>query len=694
MRRDLSENGLRLSAHIALQARTAERDRDVPSLGGNAVSESAPLARLEIPLDRGRVRRFVATRSQRPDEIGEFDAVSVLEGLPEAAKLRVALYLLETCRMAFRLESDAVYAANMRLLVSELFAGRKPLLPCATLGDRLILFRTKMPSDLGAVSRAISIGAASVRRAPFTPSIAEADKAGAEANAYLMLPHALAEPEATIILVGDGGIAIRQIGRRRALPTVFEYLGRDRADRRAEAGFILECLATREVDKFVSMELAREISALADERSAVRAAPRTAALDIRICAAAPSGVFFGGRLTDRYGLVRALKVCGPGFETQVAVEELFRLGRSADGHIDFLAFAACSAQPPRPGRFVITPRFSSSAMGSPAPAIAATTERAARDQILRALPRQAPTALIERIAAPALFRLDGHLPAALPDACDIVEIGTAPAQVGSSLIVPFGRERDVLMTLAGTIAADAALRDSELIFVLDQVSARRGAELALSYLWAAYGVPSRLVVLPHAVARQDSFTAGIAATTSESILMLGEGIVPNRLGWSEALLDELGADDRVAVCGGRILNADGSIWSTGLSLDDRPDASLCVKSEGAGMPEKEAVGAPSAVGASLGFCALRRAAWTAVAGERRPYLTEVWSDLDLCARFRRAGWTIGHAPMATALRIDRTRRPTGLGSENESRIDAYSFARWMAQEAPVRQETTSLSAAA
>jgi hypothetical protein len=694
MRRDLSENGLRLSAHVALQAWTAERDRDAPSPIRDAASQSAPLARLEIPLDRGRIRRFVATRGLRPDEMGEFDVVSVLEGLTESGKLRVALYLLETCRMAFRLESEAVYAANMRLLVSELFASRKPLLPCATLGDRLILFRTKMPSDLGAVSRAIAIGAASVQRVPFTPSIAEADKAGAETNAYLMLPHALAEPEATIILVGDGGIAIRQIGRRRALPTIFEYLGHDRADRRAEAGFILECLSARDADKFVSAELAREISTLADERSARRAAPRTAALDIRVCAAAPSGVFFGGRLTDRHGLVRSLEVCGPGFEAQVAVEELFRLGRTADGHIDFVAFAPCPTQPPRPGRFVITPRFSSSAMASPAPAIAAATERAARDQILRALPRQAPTALIERIAAPALFRLDGHSPPGLPDAWDIVEIGIAPAQVGASLIVPFGRERDVLMTLAGTIAADAALRDSEVIFVLDQVSARRGAELALSYLWTAYGLASRLVVLPHEVGRLDLFTAGIAAATGDSILMLGEGLVPNRLGWSEALLDELGADDRVAVCGGRILNPDGSIWSAGLSLDDRPDASLCVKSEGAGMPEKEALAAPSAVGASLGFCALRRAAWTAVARERRPYLTEVWSDLDLCAQLRRAGWTIGHAPMATALRIDRTRRPTGLGSENESRIDAYSFARWMAQEAPVRQETSSLSAAA
>src|SRR5262249_35969688 len=143
MRRDLSENGLRLSAHVALQAWTAERDSDVPSPGGTAMAaEPAPLARLEIPLDRGRTRRFVAMRTRRPEMVGEFDAVSVLEGLSETGRLRVALYLLEACRAAFRLESDATYAANMRLLVSELFVDRKPLVRCATLGDRLVLFRT------------------------------------------------------------------------------------------------------------------------------------------------------------------------------------------------------------------------------------------------------------------------------------------------------------------------------------------------------------------------------------------------------------------------------------------------------------------------------------------------------------------------------------------------------------------------
>jgi hypothetical protein len=702
MRRDLSETGLRLAAQVALYVSTCDRDRHVPPSEGDVGrnKEPSPLARIEVPLERGRTRRLVARRTSRPDEASEFDAAALLEGIPESGRFRVALYLLEACRTAFRLENDATYAANMRLLISELFASRKPLVPCATLGERLVLLTTKIPTDLGPASRAISIGPSAVRRIPFAPSTEECDEASAEANAYVMAPASLAEPDSTIILVGESGLAVRQVARRRPLSTIFQYLGRNRVDRRAEARFILEWLSARHAGEFISAKLAHEIGALAAERSASRAAPRTGALDIRVCAATPSGVFFGGRLADRHDMVRALEIQGPGFETRVGSDELFRLSRSSDGNIDFLAFAATADRSPRPGQFVVTPCFASGAKGTPAPAIAATTGRTAREQILHALPSQSPAALIERIAAPALIDLARNPPAPLSESRDIAVIGTRPADISASLVVPFGRERDVLVALAGALSVDTALRRCELVFVLDRVGARREAELALSFLWAAYGLASRLIVLPDAVGRLDFLAAGISAAATDSILVLGDGMVPDRIGWSEALLDGLHADDRIAVCGGRILNPDGSMWSAGLSLADRPDASLCVTSDGAGLPAADVPFAQPSLGVSLRFCALRRAAWSAAADERRSYLTEAWTDLDFCARLRRAGWAIGHAPLATALRVDRTRRPTGLGSENESRIDGYCFARWMTHETPLRnfveatEAPSSLSAAA
>jgi cellulose synthase/poly-beta-1,6-N-acetylglucosamine synthase-like glycosyltransferase len=85
--------------------------------------------------------------------------------------------------------------------------------------------------------------------------------------------------------------------------------------------------------------------------------------------------------------------------------------------------------------------------------------------------------------------------------------------------------------------------------------------------------------------------------------------------------------------------------------------------------------APRKVAVSLAMCALRRDALNEVGGLSSAYLTEAWNDADFCARLRRANWDVAYAHQATAMCVAEPLGPTGLGTDNAARIDAWRFVR-------------------
>jgi cellulose synthase/poly-beta-1,6-N-acetylglucosamine synthase-like glycosyltransferase len=201
------------------------------------------------------------------------------------------------------------------------------------------------------------------------------------------------------------------------------------------------------------------------------------------------------------------------------------------------------------------------------------------------------------------------------------------------------------------------------------------------------------VLIPPSDHRAEILEGGISEARGDTILLLDEGVLPERPGWAQALIEGLKADPRIGLCGGRLLNADGSIRSTGLALVDSEDGGIALEAEFSGFPREfpAAAAAQRKVAVSLAMCALRRDARNEVGGLSSGYLTEAWNDADFCARLRRANWDVAYAHQATAMSIAEPRRPTGLGTDNAARIDAWSFVQYWSRK--VSADVTSSSIA-
>lgn len=714
----------RLTPQVVLLAWDQEpADTTRPSrveIGGKVVA--APVARLETLTDNGKVRHMLvigwplhepisglrlldgdatrrpfgeATTNGAP--AAEFEVATLFERLPDSSRVRVVMFLIETCRTIFRLDGDAAFAATMRELVEHVFASQGVIRSCASIKDDLVLLETRVPYDLGSLTSAIVIAQASLRRVPFPPHVDVKDSVRSGASAYLVSHAVAAGTEATVVLIGKAGIAARCWSVPRvAAPSIIEFLARSSGDRTGTADYVFECLSNLAPTDETAAALAHEVRAVA---SGARApSPKNVAVDMRCCVATPAGLFLAGRLFDRSGIVRAIEFRGTRFESQIAIEDLECIREDAGmrGAMDFVALAKSTEGPPATGLYHMSLRLASGSVVGRSVIAAAASGIEARAEILRSLPRNVAHKLIERVIGPAVLGVSARRSRRPARRREIIDFGTAPTTPRASLIMPLGRDRAALVAKAGGFFLDPTLRDVELIFVLDRAAARAGAERALASLWSAFGLPSKLVLIPSSDHRMEAMANGISVSQSDTILLLDDGVIPERPGWAESLVDGLQAHAKVGLCGGRLLSGDGSIRSAGFALIDNEE-SIGLEAEFSGFPREfpaAAIG-QRRIGVSLAICALRRAALDEVDGFTPDYLTEAWNDADFCARLRQASWDVGYAHDATAICFAESHHPTGLGSDNAARVDAWCFVqRWATNVATEPQHDANVSVVA
>ena len=322
---------------------------------------------------------------------------------------------------------------------------------------------------------------------------------------------------------------------------------------------------------------------------------------------------------------------------------------------------------------------------------------AARAAILAALPETAATAsVIDRIVGPALVGIVADAPDA---AAEVTSFGAPCAGPAASLIVPFGRERALLLARAG------ALRDAassiELIHVLDRPAARAGAERGLAGLWKTFGLPGRLVCLPPGGDPAASIAKAASLARGDRLVFLSDWSIPAGAGGVQPLLDAFDDAPEIGLCGARVLGADGSIRGAGLELmtDDAGLLSLDAPSRGlpGDFPAANAARDVFAVGDAA--LAIRRDLFEAIGGFAAGYATADWRAADLAARVRAAGARVRYVPSATATDFaDRSapRRAVAL------RADGWRFARawssrladWTGTAAPVPPDGAAAESAA
>lgn len=641
------------------------------TIGGTLIPP--PASHSAVPLGGGRVRNLMAVRLKTDaasaplaicDAAGhtiaetdargygrgrsqDLDPAGLLAGLEGAARVRAVRFIADVCGSIFQLGGNPDFVANCRQLVGEISRRPGTLVPRCTVLHRFVLCTGVIKPGIGERLTAILVAPSGVRRVTHAPVVLRElpMRQGLATFAVLLDRAALG---GMALLLADNGLACRQIADTLPAVSALDWLLGAAKDAAPLRGYLLDCLARMNDDAHAA-SLLRELQVLSPERGRVAnrgACPVSAGADLMLATAA--GLFVSGWLRDPHGVVETLEIQQADRTHTVALDQLLRFPHgeadlrhavaASDVYSGFAAFIPAANRKDAACRLGVKLRSGERLTVADGPSF--LTPEAASAALLAAIPQDAaaPDAIAARLE-PALTALRAQRPRHAPE---ILELGSLPAEPAASLIVPLTSESDLVRCRFGLFATDPALRQVEIIHVLDRAQKRAGAERLLRAMHTAYGVPTRLVIVDGAPDSGAALNEAAKTARAPMLAILGADVVPERPGWLDSLTGFLDAHPRCGAAGPRLMREDGSLSAAGFDLAVDADGRWGTQPLLRGFPSAfPAAAAASPVPAlSAGCLVARRSVFELVGGFAQDYFGALSVGADFSARVASRGFEI------------------------------------------------------
>ena len=177
---------------------------------------------------------------------------------------------------------------------------------------------------------------------------------------------------------------------------------------------------------------------------------------------------------------------------------------------------------------------------------------ASREVVLRSLPKdQAPNLkLLRDHLIPALEPLQAQCRLQTTVTTRFA-FGEATKPPETSLLVPLFRRLDLVEHQMAHLAADPALADCELLYILDSPTLAAELEQTLFHLSRLFGVAARGLVLERNVGFAAAINSAAAEARGRRLVLLHSDVFPDRPGWIGAMADLLDSKPRIGTVGPR-----------------------------------------------------------------------------------------------------------------------------------------------
>jgi GT2 family glycosyltransferase len=597
-----------------------------------------------------------------------FDPKRIFAGLGAQAQVRLARFLIELPQTTFPRLAGPHYAALCRLVLRGCGACVVRLNQVVGFGSRYALFAGQVPAALAAPATAAIVGRARVAAVPFVPLLGE--PRGKTRSVHVMLDASdAAQQDDLAVLFGRAAIAVAKVEPAHGSRGLLEWLEQESKMAPALRDYVTSCLAQRAPSDKTAAAALTEVGLfkpMARRRVVTPDRPIGAAIEQAI--GCGEGMFVSGWIRDPYGVVArlvalgsngvrrpidlaALRFARPDVEAKYAKSP----HRASDPRIGFAGFVRGRSPLGAQHRFQL--ELNSGARVELVAPPASPDPAEACNAVLRAIPVDALSpAIIESILAPAAAPLHrAHLARRAPP--DSVVLGDLPQRPRASIIVPLYRNLDFLRFQLAAFAVDPALREAELIYVLDSPEQRATVEHLLRGLHGLYGQPLRLVVMSRNFGYAAANNAGAALATGQALILLNSDVIPTAPGWLGRLLAPLerAAAPRVGAVGAKLLFDDGSLQHAGLHFRRDARGRWINDHYFKGMPRdfapaRAARPVPAVTGAAI---AVRRTVFAEIGGFTEDYIIGDYEDSDLCLKIRQRGLEILYAPEAELFHFER-----------------------------------------
>jgi GT2 family glycosyltransferase len=291
----------------------------------------------------------------------------------------------------------------------------------------------------------------------------------------------------------------------------------------------------------------------------------------------------------------------------------------------------------------------------------------ARMDILEGLPLDALPSekLMSEHVHPAISRLTSQFKKML-NVTDLLEYGSPPELVETSIIVPLYKRIDFLEHQLAQFMLDPELQQVDLVYVLDSPELEKQLRDTAEQLHRLYQIPFRVVILEHGVGFAGANRAGVDVARAPLLLLLNSDVLPGSPGWLGKLVYFYKSTPSIGALGAKLLYPDRSLQHAGMFFDLPGDTALAglwrnvhyFKGFAGNLPAANvARPVPAVTGAC---CMIARELWDETGGFSDVYVQGDHEDSDLCLRLLEAGCENWYYPDVELYHLEAQSYPTPM----------------------------------
>jgi len=242
---------------------------------------------------------------------------------------------------------------------------------------------------------------------------------------------------------------------------------------------------------------------------------------------------------------------------------------------------------------------------------------------------------------------------------DVVMMGELTPQPLVSIIIPLYRRLDFLKVQLATLAIDPAIKQCELIYVLDSPEQEEEVTAWLQQHAALYQLGIKLVVMKQNSGYAAANNAGADEATGKYLVLLNSDVFAQTKGWMIDMAKFYASNPNIGTLGAKLVYEDGSLQHAGMFFAKTTFPFWITLHYHKGMPgsydtAQQTKAVPTVTGACL---MISQELYTQVGGLTTDYIIGDFEDSDLCLKCRELGFESWYFADATLYHLERQSVP-------------------------------------
>lgn len=242
---------------------------------------------------------------------------------------------------------------------------------------------------------------------------------------------------------------------------------------------------------------------------------------------------------------------------------------------------------------------------------------------------------------------------------EVTTIGQPIAKPLVSIIIPLYRRLDFMKVQLATMATDPAIKQCEVIYVLDSPEQEDELKSLLREHSALYQLPMKLVVMEKNSGYAAANNQGAAQARGKYLVLLNSDVFAKTKGWMLEMAKFYASNPKIGVLGAKLIYEDGSLQHAGMFFAQTTFPFWISLHYHKGLPgsfptAQKTRAVPSVTGACL---MIRKELYDQVGGLTSDYIIGDFEDSDLCLKCRELGYESWYFAEATLYHLERQSVP-------------------------------------